>query len=524
VQGSNQPHDDTGARFDGSRVVVGLLALGAVVLALVGTRHGPGVSPDSTRYIAAARNLVAGRGDVDWSLQPMTVFPPGFALTLAGAERAGLGAVDAARVLNALAYGLLVVLTYVLARRHVLRRWLAVGAAAAVAFASPLLGVFTFAWSDPVFSVIVLALVLVLERVATERAGRPATVVAAAALTSVAFLFRYTGAPLVLLAAVVVVVAAWPDGRRAALRRVVGFAAVACVVPAAVVARNLAEGSPALGPRQSSAETVGGVVDGLVTTMGRWVLNADSAAAPATSLAFVTLALVVLVGLVAARRRAREVGDALGAPRLLPLVLFVVGYLTYLAVSELLTNIDPIDDRLLCPVFAPIVVLVVTALDPLFDRVRPGSALVRVAAAALGLWLGLGLMASVHDARIYGTAGQEYTRRDGRSAQLVSAVRGLPRSARVYSNAPGELYFVTGRQPVAESPQRTFYRSRERTHDLAALRREIARTSGPVFLVWLDPVEIDERSVTPRQMRARGLGIELVAKADDGTVYRLVVD
>ena len=43
--------------------IVAGLTVAAVALVLVNTsRYGAGISPDSTSYVAAARNLLAGRG------------------------------------------------------------------------------------------------------------------------------------------------------------------------------------------------------------------------------------------------------------------------------------------------------------------------------------------------------------------------------------------------------------------------------------------------------------------------------
>src|SRR5689334_23211459 len=71
-------------------LAVGLVAISAVILVVVGTRQGSALSPDSADYISGARNLAAGRGFVNYSLQPITTFPPGFSATLALGDRLGL--------------------------------------------------------------------------------------------------------------------------------------------------------------------------------------------------------------------------------------------------------------------------------------------------------------------------------------------------------------------------------------------------------------------------------------------------
>jgi len=90
------------------------LVLGAV--AFVGvlgitTGAGPGLDPDSMSYLHAATTFAHGDGlrDVqrDWasadSTMPLAHWPPGYPATIAGAERAGFGAVQGARFVDALA-------------------------------------------------------------------------------------------------------------------------------------------------------------------------------------------------------------------------------------------------------------------------------------------------------------------------------------------------------------------------------------------------------------------------------------
>ena len=60
------------ARSRWSRVVTLLFACAAFVLAMVASRNGPGVTTDSTVYVAAARNLAEGSGLTSWSGTSMT--------------------------------------------------------------------------------------------------------------------------------------------------------------------------------------------------------------------------------------------------------------------------------------------------------------------------------------------------------------------------------------------------------------------------------------------------------------------
>jgi hypothetical protein len=205
------------------------------------------------------------------------------------------------------------------------------------------------------------------------------------------------------------------------------------------------------------------------------------------------------------------------------MVVFTFGYLAYLWVSELVTNINPIEDRFLVPIFAFVVVLAVFSLDQLLDsdlsrrRRWPGV----VVAAGLGLWLASSLVTSIRLAQRYEARGRAFASPEWTMSELVDATRLLPRRATVFSNEPGAIYSPTRRQPTFLSPRRTHYRSNERVDDFASFRSRVAH--GDAFLVWVGSQEA-EFLYTPEQLELRGIGLEEVAETSEGTIYRVAVE
>jgi hypothetical protein len=477
-------------------VVVAVLA-GALVLA--GTRQGPGLSPDSANYVSGARNLAAGRGLVNYSLRPITVFPPGFPSTLALGDRLGVDPIDGARWLNAFALAALVILTFVLARRHVHRVWLAVGAVAVLAFASPTFDVYTWAWSDPVFCVIVVGWLLTLEAVADRRAHAPSLIVACALLASAAFAYRYASMTVLAASVVVIGVVSWADGWRATIRRSALFVAVSLVVPALIVARNLSEG-PAFGPRPASSETVDGILRGLLVS----------------SRGVGALAVGALAALFVLHRFQVQHGErAYGAP-LLSLVVWTGIYLAYIVVTELETGIDPINNRLLSPIFASTLVLVAVCADRLLDldwaRHRPWVA------SGVAVLLSLAVVASfaqtARHAQSRGDDGQGYSARSRADSRLIAAARALPSSAALYTDDPGALYFGGVHQPIHPSPWSPAYGDTGPAQ-ATALRRAVVQSGGSLYLA------LSSGSLGATVDAPRGLRFRRVTRGPDGALYRV---
>jgi hypothetical protein len=499
--------------------LVGVAAITAITLTILATGHGPGVSPDSVVYLSGARNLAGGRGYDSYALQPITEYPFGLSATLGLGAKVGIDPGDGARWLNALAFGALVALTFVLARRHLRHLWLAVGAAVAVAWAAPLMGVFSEAWSEPVFCVLAVALVLVLEQLLADREHALGWLVAAALLASVGFTFRYAGLALLALPVLVIGVATRRDGWRVAVARTLTYLALAAVLPAWVISRNLADGSAVFGPRASSIETLGGVAHSLLVTVRSWTLAGEDVSSALGWVVLVGAVAVVALGVAAAWPDDRRPA-APGAISLVPLVALVGGYVAYLVVSELVTNINAIDTRLLSPVYAPAVVLFLLAVDPLVAGSGRGNQ--RWLAACFAVMVGVWLVASLAEsaARVHQDAeeGQGFASPSWVDSSFVAAYRRLPRDARVYSNYADGLYWATGRQPVNDSPAAVPYRSAGAVSELGAFRQLVRRSREPVYLVWLRP-NTRTYLVTPEQLALSGLHLSVRSRAGDTTVY-----
>jgi hypothetical protein len=327
--------------------------------------------------------------------------------------------------------------------------------------------------------------------VCARRGRSPILIVVAGLLASFGFAYRYAGVTVIAAAILVVVVVSWSDGIKAVLGRAALCAVASLVLPAIISARNLSEG-PLFGERSDSVETLSGVLRGLVvSSRGFGVIAFVS----------VVLALVLL--------RARG-ADARSGLLLLPLVVFVSGYLVYIVISELGTRIDPINNRLMSPLFAPTVALVVVCIDGLLDldwaRARPW--VTQVISGVVVLVIVGTLVQTARHARARGKSGQGYATAQWQDSELAAAVRALPGAPPVYSNERYGLYLTTGRQPILESPQPT------------GLRRALARSDAPTYLaVWTHQSGASQFSAS--RLEDAGLRVEETARADDGVLYRV---
>ena len=226
----------------GLLAAAGALSAGLVFLRLAS--HGPGIGWDLVNYITAARNLSAGNGLVDL-IRPMVTWPPLYPVMLAGGELVGLDPHAVAGPLNALVFGLTVLVAGWWLRRHLHSRLLWLWGCFSIALAVPLAEAASHALSESTF---ILFVTCALTQVAAHLdGGGRAALIRAAAFSALACLTRYMGASVIL--AVVPLLLAARVAPREKVKHVAVYTLIAAVPVGLWMLRNyLLVGLPA-GPR-----------------------------------------------------------------------------------------------------------------------------------------------------------------------------------------------------------------------------------------------------------------------------------
>jgi hypothetical protein len=429
------------------------LALIAGVATWIATRHGPGLSPDSVTYLSTARNLAAGHGDLDLTGQANTTFAPGYPAVLAAGKVIGLSLTTAARLVNAGSFVAIVVLSWRLLRRHVTSPRLVLMATAAVAVSPAVLNVADQAWSEPLFCVVLLAFVLVLEDVMAAHPASPRLVAAAGLIAGVGFLVRYAASALIITGIVILLVSRRPVRWTTRWSQVGVFLLGAVPLPALWMLRNAASGSPyLLGPRVAVTSSpwnllvlfLGGIKELLVPTT----------ATALWAVVVLPIAVVVTVGAVTATRARARHQALVGTRSIAPLFGFIAVYGAFVLIAGKVSGAS-IDVRTIMPIYLPLLVvgawLVAEAcqrvprLARLWGHPRVGFA---VAGACLLFYGGWFLQVSWAD----GSVARGYAAASVVRSPLAAVVRRLPTGALVVTNAPWALYYASGHQPIVPAP------------------------------------------------------------------------
>ena len=494
--------------------LVALMAVAAAVAAWIASRHGPLLSPDSVTYLSLSRNLAAGKGYVDLTGQPNTTFAPAFPALLAAGHLVGLTATSAARLLNTVSYAALVVLAWALLRRHTSSQGAALAATGLVVVSPTLLNVSAHAWSEPLFCVVILGFILVLEDVLTgsDPKRQTALVVGAGLLAGVGFIIRYAGFTLLLVGIIVLLFSR--VSTRARLRNIGIFVLTGSLLPAIWLLRNASSGARyLLGPRTAVSDSVPSLVSKFVDG-GITMFVTHPAASRTRLLVLGPLVVLVGIGLVAGLRRSPDPGGGVKLATTVPLVTFIAVYSASVVVSGKTAG-SSVDLRIVMPIFVPVVVVGAQFVSRAFAAARGGEQVARAAVYVLAVGGLLGVVSSAdtyaQNSWAMGRAPHGYATDTLASSALARAVRGhAGSSAIVTTNSPWALYSETGHQPVLPTPG--IYPSISlppATSDMLA----DAACGQRVYFAWY------LRSRHPNRDLGRALQLTVVANVSDGVLY-----
>jgi 4-amino-4-deoxy-L-arabinose transferase-like glycosyltransferase len=497
----------------------GLGLLGGALLYHCLRRHGIALSTDSIGYLSVAQNLTAGHGFVNYDGRPFVDQPPLYPLLLAALGLLGIAPAGAACGINVTAFALIVCAAARWLLRHVPSVLMAVIGTAAVLLSAPLLFVSRFAWTETLFILWVLLALSQVER--SLREGKRSALLLAAGFSALAVLTRYSGVSVIVAGAVVLLLAI----ERTPIRRIrdVGFFALASTLPfAAWCIRNYRVSGTLMGERAPSSETLAQCFLDVGQGLARWFLSESATLSDRVLLLGVVA--VCAYGVARCLLSWRDPGSRWNPLLPLSIVLpscFIGVYLAQLILTSSSVAFDPIGDRLLSPVYVPLILVLVAAYHrvclPALRRYPgvwvPGLlagmlALALVVPCARGHW---------QLERTYEDAGN-FASTVWRPSPLAAHLMAHPPDGILYSNIPDAVYARTGLR-CRWIPAEYHYRSPRR--DLASLHRfhrEI-RSGGARYLIWFHRRQhYHLHGLEALRTVAR---TEAVERCADGILYRL---
>jgi hypothetical protein len=488
--------------------------------------HGPGVTPDTVDYFAAAESFAASGAFQTWSGSPLTNFPPGYPILLAGGCSLLPDMLQSARWVCTLSFAANTYLTG-LATFYATNKNIWAGLCAALLFVTfpQVLMLHLSAMSEgPFITFCLLSTVLLCRYAASAQVG---FLLASAVFLGAAAAIRYAGVALFIPAAAVLL----RSNRRFSRQEFanwIAFILIGASPLVLILSRNLLYGGSATNRQLAFHPPPFSELWSLIYSLRMMFLPSFSFRIPAGAKFFgLLLACGVLggltVALIAHRKRAAEPLGIAMSFRLWN-VVFVVAYLLFLlAVSTIVEADLTFDCRILLPLAPSLTMLAVVA----------GSAAQDVAGRrwSMGalLLLATGLVSTN---AICGARDLLRARRDGlgynsekwltsEAVQFAETSRRVRR--RVYSNAPEALWFAGHFESLALPLRFNVHTRRENplySNELTAVCDEIA-SDAAVAIVFSS---IDRRFMADTAEFERCRALHCIPLADGTAITGLDSD
>ena len=542
--------------------------LGAAHILVRTSSHGVAIGADSTTYLSTAENLIAGQGLQDYRGPIPWWVAPGFPLLLAAVGIvAGVEPSEAARMVNAAAFGLTVLLAGLWLRRTLNSRLLAVGTTLVVASSHYLSHFASYAMTETTFILFALLATLRMEpflnfyaRGALSRSpaegssharGAPSrtpaegscmrgagpsrtpaegsrnlkwsSLVLAAAFSGLAAITRYAGVAVV-LAGVLLLLARRETPLLSRLKQAAAYGALSIAPLAALLMIN---GSALGASPHKTGQSAFDSMRQIAQVAERVVVpgNAPDWTAPVLWAAAALLALVSAAICVRAAFRRR--GGLPGASPAVPVGVFCLTYLIFVVafVPRISGTHFWSDPRYLLPLYVPLLLLAAFFLDR-FLRLRTAGWMTALKWMAIAVML-VGALAS-HLLRVRTSAdltllalesgykGKSYNTTHWDASETLSWLQENLGEGACRANRYGLLHARFGLETGAAVRGKYL----NLPGSMKALTRWLENASDGTLVVWLhdgeDWYEYDHRDLgsLPR--------LALAAELSDGVVFRVL--
>lgn len=505
-----------------------LAVLGAVHVLVRTSTHGAAIGADSVVYLSTVENLLAGHGLEDFRGYAPPQYPFGFPLLLAAvAGPVGIEPSEAARLMNAIAFGVTILVAGLWLRRAIFSPALAAGATLVVATSHHLSHSASYVMTEPLFIAFVLIALLCMAGFANQRVSWP-VLVWAALFSGLAAATRYAGVALIFAGALMLLARPRASMRRR-LRHVGAYGAVSAAPLAAILMHNWLAFGVWERPRHApdGSRSAFDALQDVASVVTRVVVPEH--APGLVALAFwLALAAFASITAAVATRPMRNWLAARVAPTsaALPAVVFSLAYLLFMVVAVPWFSASTIGDdpRYLLPLYVPLLFVATLVLDRFARLETTGWHTVAKRAATALVVLGglpyavLTVYASgvrTATALESGYIHRSYNTVHWQRSETIRHLREHPADGQVLANRFGVLHATLALE--RDTAERGKYMPLPR--DAEALARRLAAAPDGSLVVWFADGE-DAYRYGEQHLRSLGT-LRLEVELSDGVIFRL---
>jgi hypothetical protein len=510
----------------------------AVWIQLYMTPHGAGVSPDSVKYISAARNFIDGNGLMhlgnDGGLVPLTLWPPLYPLLLSTGSLFDLDPWEVGRYLNAIAFGINILVFQGLIYRASDRNVFATFLGGIVMIFSPIiLEVHTWIWTEPVAIFLGFSSLILLDRFI--RFGKNVDLVGIGLLLSMGMLIRYAAIVFPLTVGLIIYIfprriKLWERSKR--LLIILLFIAIPQLI---LMLRNRGLETGIVGRTFRIDPTpLGWMTEDIIDVIRSWTVPGRIEPNPANTVAVLILFFWLVMTSMILFKQKRIIKGDISSALIVPLSLFIFTLLSIIPIILVNLLFSPgvhVDKRILslayCSGTLLSIILYTIELSNLSkdgsilkDRRKIYSLLPMFAIA--GAFLLIIVMNAIHatdwirNAHSDGRGFAHYGWQESKVIDYIDEKDNLPT---MISNVPEVIYFFTGKRAVMMPAS---------TSEIEEVARsfEIGDHQDSPNFVWIVyfRTPLRRHSVPSEVQISQELEVFPVYGWDEGSIYSLELD
>ena len=474
---------------------------------------------DSVNYIIVARNLLEGEGFTELYGRPYTFWAPLYPTALAGTGLFGADPQDAAGPLNAALFGLTIAAAGIWLKNRLASRLLAAWAILAIACSLPLLWAASYALATPML--ILFTTLALISADGYLRNGKFSTLAQAAVWSGLAAISHYMGVSVIVCMTLFLIFQrnAAPLDRAA---RVAAYGAIACFPIGLWLGYNFLRIGDVTGSKFPVDYSLFGLVNDIVGFITGWVFinlfvesrygGLSQWPVAVVAIGACLLAATAAFALILFKAARNPDGWAQWRPFRLFASFGVIYSGLYLFATMQGYNTNGIQERQIIPLYLPLFIAVIIALDRLLPRMINQRLIGRTSAVFLGAslccWLALAVVLqplAIREANAYGIGA--HGRAKIRNSELIFQVQRRARGEYVRTNDSFDVYAVTKGLPLP-------YRA---PVEWEQFEQWIPTIPDGDFIAWFHGRPGD---YTAADLRGRQ-GVEIVVEARDGTLFKV---
>ncbi len=473
-------------KFDPRIISLGLGIVGSILVIVSFFNFGIGLEPDSASYLAAAGNLLNGKGFISFDGRALTLFPPLYSILIVFLSfLLQANPVSSAAILNVILFGLIIFKSGSLLIEYVDSKFLIIIGILLIIFSEPIFSDSLWALSDLLFIyILLLYLSFFLSYLKTNNFK---TFLILILISAVAALTRYIGIILPFTTIIVLLI----SNRNKVKKdfKIILIYLILSYLPIGVwIIRNYLISGTFAGDRGQSRFSFFTNIDRSIHVLLDWFL--PGLFGEHKILVLMILSPTMVVGFLHLKKIInRNLFLKFKSTRSVILIVFVAIYFFFMILVETFKAQSAVDSRLLSPMYIPIIFLLMVFLQAIFysiSSLRTYKIIYAIILAFLFIWISDMSLSTVNVVKYHFYDGAGYYSKIWKNDYAADLNKLISRNAitdiTLYSNDPYPLYFYLN-EPIKLSPMRTYEHSNQIFSTLSNIKGKWP-SANKAFLIW----------------------------------------